>query len=463
MPSRIALSLLVLSALPGTAHAEPKRILLVGTHATHGYGDHEYLQGIRILAHCLNQTPDVEATAWNGFPPADALASADALHLFCDYGGDFVLRDPKHREVFLPAIARGLGFSTLHFACDISNEAKAEGLHLKFLEALGAFYDAGYSRNPMNDVTFRPANLGHPVLRGLGELAIHDEVYFKLRFAPYTQPLWVARIKEGDGDYDRWVSWVTERADGGRSFGFTGGHFLKNFGAEAFRRHLVNGILWTAKVEVPAAGASVAIDDSWLTPPFRESPAALLPDGALPPLYAHRGDNAKWTKLLGDADLSRWAKTGIAKWDLKDGVLIGSGGKGYIFTPRNDYTDFELRAKVLLAKGGNSGIFFRAAEPAENKLKGYEAQINHSHKDPVRTGSLYKIADVTAKLVPDEGWFDLLLIADGDRIQVLVNGALTADVRNADFAKGHFAFQQHVEGSEVQLKDVEVLELPRAR
>ena len=47
------------------------------------------------------------------------------------------------------------------------------------------------------------------------------------------------------------MAWAFERKDGGRSFGFTGGHFHRNWADENFRRVVVNAILWSAKEEVP--------------------------------------------------------------------------------------------------------------------------------------------------------------------------------------------------------------------
>jgi hypothetical protein len=56
------------------------------------------------------------------------------------------------------------------------------------------------------------------------------------------------------------VAWAFERPNGGRSFGATGGHSNKNWGEVKFRRLVVNALLWTAKVEVPAGGAKVDLD-----------------------------------------------------------------------------------------------------------------------------------------------------------------------------------------------------------
>ena len=55
------------------------------------------------------------------------------------------------------------------------------------------------------------------------------------------------------------VAWATERADGGRGFGFTGGHFHKNWGDDNFRKLVLNAILWTAKVEVPKNGVESSV------------------------------------------------------------------------------------------------------------------------------------------------------------------------------------------------------------
>jgi hypothetical protein len=56
------------------------------------------------------------------------------------------------------------------------------------------------------------------------------------------------------------MAWAYERPDGGRGFGFTGGHFHRNWGDENFRRLVVNAILWSAKVDVPGSGAKVEFD-----------------------------------------------------------------------------------------------------------------------------------------------------------------------------------------------------------
>ena len=56
---------------------------------------------------------------------------------------------------------------------------------------------------------------------------------------------------------DEVLAWAVERPDGGRGFGFTGGHFHKNWGNDDFRTLVLNAILWTAKLDVPSDGDQV--------------------------------------------------------------------------------------------------------------------------------------------------------------------------------------------------------------
>ena len=55
------------------------------------------------------------------------------------------------------------------------------------------------------------------------------------------------------------MMWVREREDGGRGFGFTGGHFHRNWVNPDFRKVVLNGLLWIAKVEVPEGGAETGL------------------------------------------------------------------------------------------------------------------------------------------------------------------------------------------------------------
>ena len=148
------------------------------------------------------------------------------------------------------------------------------------------------------------------------------------------------------------------------------------------------------------------------------------------------------------------------KWTFTDGVLHGEGGVSHIFSPRGDYENFSYRAEIRISDGGNSGQYFRTAF-GNGFPSGYEAQINSSHADPVRSGSLYGFQKVLEQLVPPNTWFTQEVTADGNHITIKVNGRTTVDYVDAknSFTRGHFAFQQHNLGSEVWIRNVQVREL----
>jgi hypothetical protein len=86
-----------------------------------------------------------------------------------------------------------------------------------------------------------------------------------------TQPPTESGAPAGD---EAVVAWTYERPDGGRSLSFTGGHLHRSLAEAGYRRFLVNGILWAARINVPAAGAPVALTSDGLTQYLDPRPAA---------------------------------------------------------------------------------------------------------------------------------------------------------------------------------------------
>jgi len=151
------------------------------------------------------------------------------------------------------------------------------------------------------------------------------------------------------------------------------------------------------------------------------------------------------------------------RWTFENGVLHGEGGVSHIFSPRGDYENFVERAEIKIKDKGNSGQYFRTAF-GNGFPNGYEAQVNSTHTDPVRTGSLYGFVKVLDQLVPPDTWFTQEVTAVGNHIVIKVNGKTTVDYVDTKntHTKGHFAFQQHNLGSEVWIRNVQVKELPKS-
>src|SRR4029077_15592511 len=180
----------------------------------------------------------------------------------------------------------------------------------------------------------------------------------------------------------------------------------------------------------------------------------------------NKDDDKGWVQLFNGKDLKGW-KThpkDKAKWEVKDGVLVGSGPAGHLFSERGDYENFIYRVEAKINDHGNSGQYFRT-KFGPSFPKGYEAQINSTHRDPVRTGSLYGFgmdATVLAMLVKPDEWFTQEVTAIGNHIVIKVNGMTTVDFvdKKSTYTKGHFALQQHDPGTVVMFRKIEVKELP---
>jgi hypothetical protein len=159
----------------------------------------------------------------------------------------------------------------------------------------------------------------------------------------------------------------------------------------------------------------------------------------------------------------------VPLWRVEDGILIGSGPPSHLFSERGDYQNFHYRIEAMINDGGNSGQYFRT-QFGPGFPKGYEAQINATHRDTIRTGSLYfpKIPEVLVRNVaphkPGE-WFTQEVIADGNHIVIMVNGKKTVDWKdpNNTYRSGHFALQGHDPGTEVKFRKIEVKELPPSK
>ena len=123
---------------------------------------------------------------------------------------------------------------------------------------MGGSYEVGLSQNPINVAKVTPVANGHPITRGCGGYIAEDEWYFDIRLRPNDAnvvPILTGKLPPRDPQ-DKVLSWAYTRPDGGRGFGFTGGHFHKNWHIESFRKMVLNGIVWTAGIEVPQGGVA---------------------------------------------------------------------------------------------------------------------------------------------------------------------------------------------------------------
>jgi len=152
---------------------------------------------------------------------------------------------------------KGVGLVCLHYAVDFPPKVGEQ-----VLDWLGGYYDERQSTNPHNrDVEVTPAAKDHPICRGLKPFVTSDEFYYRIHFRPEDKSVTpiLTFVPKQPNQGTQVIAWAKERPNGGRSFGFTGGHFHTNWGIPEFRRMVLNAILWSAKVEIPKDGAQSTV------------------------------------------------------------------------------------------------------------------------------------------------------------------------------------------------------------
>jgi type 1 glutamine amidotransferase len=271
---------LVLAGGIASSNAADKRIVLISGPPSHGPGDHEHRAGCLLLQRCLNQVPGVHADVFtNGWPnDLKAFEGASAVIVYSDGGDGHPFLQNGRLKTIGEAIQAKAGFGCLHYAVEVPKNRGGK----EFLDWIGGYYETFWSVNPtwLADFKALPA---HPVARGVKPFKIQDEWYYHMRFRENMKgvtPILTAvppddtrkgaddahggnKFVRADLGKPEHVMWVSERPDGGRGFGFTGGHFHQNWGDDNFRKVVLNAILWAAKVEVPENGldSTVTADD----------------------------------------------------------------------------------------------------------------------------------------------------------------------------------------------------------
>jgi len=174
---------------------------------------------------------------------------------------------------------------------------------------------------------------------------------------------------------------------------------------------------------------------------------------------------AEWIPLFNKINLDNWFVRGKAKWYVKDGIMVGEGGMGHIYT-KAKVTDFVVKGTFRISENGNSGLYFRANPPKDNPdswPEGYEAQIDN-HQE-ASTGWLWKPGKPTAKakklITKDNEWFTMKVEMIGDHLKIWVNDELMTEYTDSDYKEGHFAIQGHNPGQTIEIKELSYKDLSK--
>lgn len=256
-----------------------KKIVLVAGKQSHGPGDHEFNAGVQLLNKCLTGEKSVLSTFYLSGWPKDTTAfdNADAILFYMDGGAGHPVIQGDHIEIIDKLVQNGVGLGFAHYAVEVPAGKGGEA----FKRWVGGHYEHQFSVNPMWSPEYK-SYPDHPVTRGVKPFSVVDEWYFNMRWTdnakglthilvdkpsddvrdgPYVYPPGpYEHIKQASGRPET-MMWTFERPDGGRSFGFTGGHKHQNWGEDSFRKVVLNALIWIAKVEVPANGVESSVSE----------------------------------------------------------------------------------------------------------------------------------------------------------------------------------------------------------
>lgn len=290
---------LVLASV-ATQAADRKLVMIAGP-VSHPPLMHEFKAGSMLLQKRLDHVKGLKTTLiLNGWPSKmvdgqnvddnSVFEGADAIFIYSDGGARHIAVQNDRLEVLRALMKKGVSLGLAHYAVEVvPDKGGAE-----WKEWVGGHYENAFSCNPIFDAEFKSLPV-HPITRGVKPFTTKDEWYFNMRFrdgktgvkdilvatpsdavrdGPYVAPKGpYAHIQAAKGRPET-MMWAVERPDGGRGFGFTGGHFHLNWQNDDQRRLILNSLVWLAKLEVPAGGINSApVSDAEAHQNLDEKPA----------------------------------------------------------------------------------------------------------------------------------------------------------------------------------------------
>jgi 3-keto-disaccharide hydrolase len=169
----------------------------------------------------------------------------------------------------------------------------------------------------------------------------------------------------------------------------------------------------------------------------------------------------------------RMANENQQAWKIEDGALVANGPRCHIYYVGDDkpFKNFELKVDVMTEPNSNGGIYFHTKYQETGWPKtGFESQVNVSHGDWIKSGSLWGVVNVGLTTAKDNQWWTQHIIVKGNKVTVKIDGKPVLEYNEpagaqpgSDFTRkldgGTFAFQAHDPGSRIHYKNVRVKRL----
>jgi hypothetical protein len=197
-----------------------------------------------------------------------------------------------------------------------------------------------------------------------------------------------------------------------------------------------------------------------------------------------------FVSLFNGKDLDGWKVGKNAKtFMVEDGMIVVNGVVAHLFyegdVGNHNFKNFIFKAEVMTFPRANSGIYFHTKfQDAGFPDYGIECQVDNSHGDPIRTGSLYGIKNIISLIpggkpgskipVKDNVWYTQEISCVNGQVVVKLDGKTVLEFTDKDPSNEHhypkskqiwqpsgtFALQGHDPGSKVHFKNIRVKILP---
>lgn len=248
------------------------KVVLIAGKPSHPPLHHEYNASVQLLKKLMDQnmSDEVMTTYYlNGWPlDPTALDNADAIFLYMDGFDAHELNNPAHLEQLREHMAKGRGLALLHYAVGGNKDTVGKA----FIDWIGGNFEQEFSDYPHWDADLK-FNHDHPIANGVHDQVLLDEWYFNMRFRPEMEGV-TSLLKATPPDEKRsseaskehmgraeMLAWCVEREDGGRGFGFTGGHYHLNWQNDDLRKFVLNALVWTSGAKVPENGVESTVEE----------------------------------------------------------------------------------------------------------------------------------------------------------------------------------------------------------
>ena len=180
----------------------------------------------------------------------------------------------------------------------------------------------------------------------------------------------------------------------------------------------------------------------------------------------------KWVSLFDGKTMNGW-KVGknASSFSIDNGAIAVNGDVAHLYydgdVQKHQFKNFELKIDIMTTPGSNSGVYFHTQyQESSWPKKGYEVQVNNSHTDWRRTGSLWAIQDIKETYVKDNEWFTLHIKVKDKKVTVAINDKQVVDYTEPEnpqreegmkerlLSSGTFALQGHDPKSKVYYKNI---------